>query len=940
MQVFTGLLEQGLHLLVGILLEALRFIVYGILTLPLFLTDIVVDVVDIMSGVRDIPAGESIYEQSIGWGAPNIDYDGYLCIDLERLFIDEEVGHHKKFYERMYVTHESTIWAKDMHQYSQPFHGFGDHQFGRMENLWSWIPPRFIDYQRGNPRQMNPNFNSDFAAAAYTEDPFASRIICLKTGEYVSPVRYVIEGKAFYYIPGSSEEASKRGRFATPRDAVLAYLQTVIFYRPDEPFIWMPTDANIIDAERASFNNRIDGYTGRNMNQLRFTDLGAPTWLLSAGDVQSIRQRVRYRPNENMKRQYISIERSDRNLDDEWLRQLENAVYETDNRMNQLMFSRGYPDFEINKQVSGNNYANYKYWLSQHRHRGSGLRFIMHHYLSVQLFYSVKPFWNAYIDTHELYVADSARSISDINRYTEDVQEWMTANNIQPGSEDMYRRLSNLIYEGSRLSEDKPSEYTTLLNVFIGQRPIVYVFWGITLISAALCFGFTIFAVMRSMGDSNLKLPVGKVMQRFGKAMLTFLLTPAIVIVIINLSTLGLRQINMVLDSALAGTEATQPVTTGTAILTAAVTPESLKAHHAANEATTQNYRQRLMNGNIDWRDYGEFNEHFDTLRMYIVPTIAAGWFSLIMMTTILFLFMRRVFDVLLMYISAPFFVSAMPLDGGAKFKAWREMFISKVMMGFSSIITLKIALIFNQTLWAGGLRFSNNTLWDIIFKLIFMMGGFYAAYKSHTLISGLLNVGAAAAEKETAVFSKTMTSTVAGAVYRYSGLSTVAKAAKELTGGVVKEIAETDHKELTLGARNLIEKGADKAVNRVSKVFGKDYHVRFSQETSFTQRHEIKKSEKKIAFAKYHQRAAENVLGEKEFKKDLNEFREELKTLRKERIKKLLNETSEPEVEFYGDDEPKVELNSNKKPKVKIHDDNEQKVEFYDDDDIKNNKV
>jgi len=882
-----------LNVVLELLLDVLRFALYGIMTLPLLLTDIVGDTIDIMAGISEIPAGEAIAGYDIYWGAPNIDYDGYICIDLERLFIDEEVGNHKLHQGRYYNTHEATIWAIDMYDYSRPFNDFGDDQFNRMENLWYSVPGHFR-----NGRNVRGDFIQRYADAAYTADPYASKVYDLKTGRLITPVAYSIEGETYYYIPGKNEQESKFWRYLTPHEAVMAHLEKEMFFLPETPFIWMPTDANIIDGERASHRSVRNDYTEMKGRQDRYDDLGASVWLLSAADCHTIRQRVRYRPTENMQLQYRFIERGDRRLDSAWLTRMRNAQFDSANRMNQIMRDRGYSDFN-NNAAGANQYANYKYWLSQYKWFAAS-RNILHHFMSIQLFYSVKPMWNAYVDNNSLFIEDFNRGKTDMSRYTEDMQLWLTENNIQPGSENMYRELSKLILENEVLVENNESHYSSVLDIFLGQSAITRVFWGITLISAALCFAFTIFAVLRSMGDTRLKRPVGKVLHYFGKAMLTFLITPVFILAVIALVSMGFRQINLVLDAALAGTAAGQPVTTGTAIITSAITPESLINHSGATELTLDSYRQRLMNGSINWRDYAQFRMHFDSFKMYLVPVLAAGWFSLIMMISILFIFMRRVFDVILMYVSAPFFVSSMPLDGGAKFRAWREMFISKALMGFSSIITLKIALIFNQMLWAGGLRFSNYALLDIIFKLLFMMGGFYAAYKSHTMISGILNVGAAAAERETATFAQTYTTSVAG-----RALTAPGRFIKNQASGIAGEIFETDHRKLTLGIRNTAEKIADKTVNTASRAFGKDYHVRFSQETSVAQRRELKKYSRQAAADDFKRREAENILGNRKLKRDIKDEINELKGLRQKRLKELGLEKPLPPVPKKPSDKP-----------------------------------
>jgi len=90
-----------------------------------------------------------------------------------------------------------------------------------------------------------------------------------------------------------------------------------------------------------------------------------------------------------------------------------------------------------------------------------------------------------------------------------------------------------------------------------------------------------------------------------------------------------------------------------------------------------------------------------------------------------------------------------MPLDDGAKFKAWKDAFIGKAISGFSSIIMLRLYLLFMPLIWNSGIRFAPDPGSDTMLKLLFMAGGIYAVYKSHTMITGLVSQSQAQSDKE-----------------------------------------------------------------------------------------------------------------------------------------------------------------------------------------------
>ena len=126
-----------------------------------------------------------------------------------------------------------------------------------------------------------------------------------------------------------------------------------------------------------------------------------------------------------------------------------------------------------------------------------------------------------------------------------------------------------------------------------------------------------------------------------------------------------------------------------------------------------------------------------------------SAWFMLILLIMIVLVFIRRIFEVVVLYVVSPFFVSAIPLDDGKRFGGWRDSFISRLLAGFGSIFMLRIFIMMLPTIWSPDLTLSSNTTADTLMKLFFMGGGIFTIWKSHTLISTIINPQGAAAEQE-----------------------------------------------------------------------------------------------------------------------------------------------------------------------------------------------
>lgn len=119
------------------------------------------------------------------------------------------------------------------------------------------------------------------------------------------------------------------------------------------------------------------------------------------------------------------------------------------------------------------------------------------------------------------------------------------------------------------------------------------------------------------------------------------------------------------------------------------------------------------------------------------------------------FLFIKRIFDLLLLYVASPFFVASVPLDGGEKFGAWRNMFMAKLVSGFGSIISMEIYLIFAPLMISGNITLMSNEGGikkglDYVLKVLFLLGGMYSVYQSQNLIVQLINYQAGQQDSQT----------------------------------------------------------------------------------------------------------------------------------------------------------------------------------------------
>ncbi|MDR1439655.1 MAG: hypothetical protein LBJ10_06470 [Clostridiales bacterium] len=280
----------------------------------------------------------------------------------------------------------------------------------------------------------------------------------------------------------------------------------------------------------------------------------------------------------------------------------------------------------------------------------------------------------------------------------------------------------------------------SLLEALFSQSVIGNAFFGISIAAVALAFIAAIYATIRSTLDFDMenRRPVGQVMKAFFKSGLTFLLVPLLVLFMINLSAVILRTF----DTAMGGTGGSM----GRTIFLVS-TLDAGKVN-IASPSFDDALRQPYWTGAKDYTNIVVVKQNFDLTKIDYFTAFAASIFVLIVMAMCIIIFVQRIFEILLLYIVAPFFVAAMPIDDGERFGKWREAFIGKVFSGFGAAIAMRLYLMVIPVIMTSGFAFGSATgTMDYVIKLLFVLGGAWAVYKSSSMLTSLLSFQAAQSE-------------------------------------------------------------------------------------------------------------------------------------------------------------------------------------------------
>lgn len=170
--------------------------------------------------------------------------------------------------------------------------------------------------------------------------------------------------------------------------------------------------------------------------------------------------------------------------------------------------------------------------------------------------------------------------------------------------------------------------------------------------------------------------------------------------------------------------------------------------------------RLSYLEGKKDYHKLSVVKKDFYASNFNYVEGFVSAVLLLLILLGAVMVFIRRIFELLLLYLVSPFFVSTIPLDDGVMFKKWRELFIAKFFSGFGIIFSMRFYLLIipaiaNSNLCLYAAKLPNAAVINSVLKMFLIIGGAWAVYKSQHLIMQILNPEAASADEQASALMK-----------------------------------------------------------------------------------------------------------------------------------------------------------------------------------------
>lgn len=101
----------------------------------------------------------------------------------------------------------------------------------------------------------------------------------------------------------------------------------------------------------------------------------------------------------------------------------------------------------------------------------------------------------------------------------------------------------------------------------------------------------------------------------------------------------------------------------------------------------------------------------------------------------------KRLFDIVLLFIALPGITATVPLDDGAKFKLWRETVISKVFLAYGIVLAVNVFTMVAPNLWK--ISVAPGTFTDTVLQVVLVCGGALTISGGQLLFARLLGTSA-----------------------------------------------------------------------------------------------------------------------------------------------------------------------------------------------------
>ena len=232
-------------------------------------------------------------------------------------------------------------------------------------------------------------------------------------------------------------------------------------------------------------------------------------------------------------------------------------------------------------------------------------------------------------------------------------------------------------------------ERVNIIEYLVGDSTVGTIFWCVFILAVGLTCIFGIVALVKNMIANN-----RNVSSIIGKIGLALLGTMAMLVVVI----LGILISNSLLQLVAEIFQIGNTTKLSNALFNACV-GEWLNGFSIAEiDITSCNVSQILGDYNATalgiWPTSWKCNGMINPNTFLYLPSMIAAIALMIALVVAIINLSKRIYEIVLMYIIMPVSMSTLPLDDGAKFKMWRETFVTKIILAYGTVFSVNIFIL------------------------------------------------------------------------------------------------------------------------------------------------------------------------------------------------------------------------------------------------------
>lgn len=328
-------------------------------------------------------------------------------------------------------------------------------------------------------------------------------------------------------------------------------------------------------------------------------------------------------------------------------------------------------------------------------------------------------------------------------------------------SKTIFKLIDGLILCANKLCGiDKVAfegEETDLMTYLFFSNEIGFAFRISALLATIFIVIFTVFMIIRTIAKDKAEGTPTQIAIKAFKTLLMFFFVPAVMFAFV---TLG----NAFVSALYSATQQS------------AATPGGFLFNVFAREGGMKpEYLELFSTGEKDYYSTSTVSTYMSLGEFPFIFSWIAGGVVLFGVGSAMLIFVDRVLSLVILYIAAPISISTSMIDDGARFKLWRDQFLSKFIMGYGMILAINIYALVCNIVMAPEMVFfpgEDSAFLELIMKLLIIGGGALTMQKSLALIGNLVSHGGGSNELRDSMSAGGLARMAAGAAKGAAGMA------------------------------------------------------------------------------------------------------------------------------------------------------------------------